>query len=89
MFNDEYYTMHISNQPWNIVWIYNDGRKLAHYNVSLREINKEDVKTLKVKKEWKCEVCDNPIHKGEEAIRFKIPYVNLYTHKKCVCLNIN
>lgn len=95
MYN-EYTTHHVSYNPWSTIWCYKDGRRIAHYRIKLEELEKGlrafpfGIKRLKVKKEWKCDVCDKIINKNSEAVLFKGRYDcdKWYVHKECINFDI-
>lgn len=93
---DEYKIFHVNRKPWLVEWIYNSGKRIAKYKINSIELKKGEkakpygISTLKVKKDWKCEVCHCPINKGDKAILLTGRFYcdRYYVHPHCIDLDI-
>jgi hypothetical protein len=90
-FMNQYSIYRPDYKPWSLVYIYNDGRKVAQYRASLEDIEEGKkarpygIQKIKVRKPWECEVCEKQIQKGEEAIVFTGRYeYKTYAHVNCI-----
>lgn len=83
-------------KPWRKVKYYKSGEKVgksfAVLEVPAPAGKWDDVKEVKVRKEWQCSFCDGVIHKGNKAIVIHVTrgqpgatfFEKHYVHPGCV-----